>query len=150
MTPDESISVERALRRIDQRTAARAPYDELVAALDACESLPGADAAMPRIVSLRLTLLSLYARSDEECARVLDSGMATLACVPLWRRVYAIAAVCVHRLALAERYLPPLLAALADEQRAAPDDTRIAQAIGHVELVLRRTREGASGPDRRA
>lgn len=146
MTPDEMTPVEMELRRIDQRTAARAPYDELVAALDACESLPGADAAMPRIVSLRLTLLSLYARSDEECARVLDSGMATLERVPLWRRVYAIAAVCVHRLALAEQYLPPLLAALEEEQRAAPADTRTAQAIEHVALVLRRTREGANGP----
>lgn len=88
----------------------RAPYDEIVAALDACERLPGAEQFLPGIWQRRVGALSTFDRPDEERARVLDEYLARDE--PLQWRAGRVVGCCADRPELARRYLLPIIAEL--------------------------------------
>ena len=78
-----------------------------MAALDACASLPGAQAVLPGIGQRRVGVTFLYERSDEERERELIAFLAIDQ--PMEYRASTLIAACADRPRLAERYLIPLI-----------------------------------------
>ena len=106
----DATALEQALERVDDQQAVFAPYEEIIAALDACERLPGAEKFLPGIWQRRVGVLSRYDRPDDERARVLDDYLALGE--PLQWRAGRIVGCCADRPELARRYLLPVIAEL--------------------------------------
>jgi len=126
--------VEVALARVDA-ILARAPYEEVTAALDECAAHPDAASVMPGIWQRRISTLGLYSRPDEERARVLDEYLARNE--PLLWRALAVSGTCVDRPELTRRYLPPILAEV--EAAAAAGDPVFARALADMTAARDRT-----------
>lgn len=123
--------IDAALRAIDRMIVERRPYDEIMAALDACAAMPEGHQVESLIAGQRLILVRLYGKDDAECERVLVAALPALTRMPLRDRALAIGAACMHRPALAERFVAPLLDELTAELRKTPDEVgqRILEAV---------------------
>lgn len=123
MVESEVGSAVSALEAIEQAVASRAPYEQIVAALDACAAGPDAESVSQAIAEWRVTAALHYERSVSECEEALlqflklDLSLVDSASKRL--------AVCATHLELADRYLPPLIA----ELEAAPHDQAVNQML---------------------
>lgn len=112
--------VDEAIRDAEQLIARGAGYDEVMAALDACASLPGAEEFMQGIRGTRLTAMLFYRRDDEELRQGLREYLELD--VPLYDRAWKVISTCSESSKLAQSYLPPLIAELETALSAAHDE----------------------------
>lgn len=119
----DASDLEGTLDSVDKLLIVHAPYHEIVAALDECARLPGADTVGPGIWQRRLNALHLYNRPDEERARVIDEYLTREE--PLAWRASSVGAVCADRPELARRYLLPII----DELEAVSGTDRVLDRI---------------------
>jgi hypothetical protein len=82
-------------------------FNELVAALDACDALPDSAQVAPGIAQRRLVATTLYNRSDEDAERALQGLLRVEP--DLMRRVMSALGACRDRPAVLARYLPGLI-----------------------------------------
>jgi hypothetical protein len=136
------------MKDVRRLMAMRWPYEDVVAALDALAATPSADPTVPLAIAWeRFALANVYDRDDAERERVIRETAPVIASVPLQHRASSIASLCSGRLALAERYIPPLVDELEEELRRSPD-AEGEQILAGIKRVLERTRvdAGAARP----
>lgn len=101
------------IHHAEQLLAHGAAYEEVMAVLDECMNLPGAEAGMADIRATRLTTMEFYGRSDDDMAPELAAFVKLD--IPLYDRAWHVIAACARSARLAAMYLPPLI----DELEAA-------------------------------
>lgn len=85
---------QRHLRQVDDLLRARAPYEEIAAALDAADSAAGADSVRPGIVQRRLAIARLYGRNRDEIIHLANAGIPALWSIPALDAAPTILASC--------------------------------------------------------
>lgn len=106
-----ALPIDEALRQVE-RMIPKAPYEDVMAAVDACDRLPDAEQNQLGIRGMRLFASHVYERDDEEIERWLVPYMDIAGSVPLIHRASSIYAACASSARLAATYLPPLIAEL--------------------------------------
>jgi hypothetical protein len=130
-----------SMREVEHLLARRAPFEEVIAKIDECLSLPGGDELRPSIEHYRVTAYSSYGRPVDECIQVIEAYRAIQPSLPA--RAVAILAVCGERPELAPRYLDATVAEVEAAASAAPADVELANLLQHAYLVRQRV---AGGP----
>jgi hypothetical protein len=105
------------MREIERMLAYQTPFDEVVAAIDACLAMPGSDAYRASIEHYRVSACVAHGRPVDECMAVIDAYTAIQP--SLAARAQAVLAACGMRPELAPRYLDALIGEL---EQAAPAD----------------------------
>ena len=113
------------LLAIERMMAARAPYDHVVAALDALD-IPDDEQAIASVAHTRLSAASMYERPDEEIAHAIQSYLAAET-VP-WRRLSAVLAACSDSPERFEHHVEPLIATSMALDRDGPLDNALEAA----------------------
>jgi hypothetical protein len=139
--PPWSPEVSAGLEIVRWLLVGRRPYEELSEALDAVLELSGGELAAGLVANRRLILVSHHDRDDAEAERVLAQVAPILATFSVQERAEAVSALCVGRPALAEKYVPPLIAELEEELRQRPDAVGEAM-LASIERGLACTRAG--------
>jgi hypothetical protein len=119
----------------------RRSYEEVSEALDAVMDLPGGELAAGLVANERILLVNHRVQDDAEAERVLTAVAPVLATFSVRDRASAVSLACSGRPALAEKYIPPLIAELEEELRANPDMEGEATLAG-IKRNLERTRTG--------
>ncbi len=132
------VDVLRCMREVEHLLARRAPFDDVIAKVDECLSLPGSDAYRPSIEHYRVTSYSSYGRPVDECIQVIDAYVAIQPYLPA--RAVAVLAACGERPELAARYLDSIVAEVEGASVAAPDDDELASLLQHAYRVRQRIR----------
>lgn len=127
-----------ALERVD-RLLTQDSYDDVIAALDECTSLPDAATVLPGIWQRRLCAMRVYGRPDDEIDRALNEHQHVGQ--PLLGRAADVIGTCADRPDLARRYLLPLI----DELEAAAADPALARALAAARIVRGRTLGSTGG-----
>ena len=104
------VALDEALARADDLLAHGAPFEDILAALDACLELPGSDDARPGIEHRRLAAYRIYGRSEMEVEQAL-LAFHSVEPEPV-RLASATLATCARYPGIAARHLGPLLAEL--------------------------------------
>lgn len=125
-----------AMREVEHLFARRAPFEQVIAKIDECSSLPGADRLRPSIEHYRVTAYSSYGRPVDECIQVLDAYVALQPSLPA--RAVAVLAVCGERPELAPRYLDATVAEVEAAVSGAPADAELASLLRHAYRVRQR------------
>jgi hypothetical protein len=128
-----------------QLIAGRRSYEEISEALDAVLDLPGGEQAAGLIANQRALLVNRRVQDDAEAQRVLMQIAPVLATFSARARASAVSLVCSGRPALAEKYVPPIIAELEEDLRQNPDDAGALELAG-IKRVLERTRAGLPRP----
>ena len=133
-----ATEAKRLLGQVDDLLRARAPYEELAAALDAADNAAGADAVRPGIVQRRLAIARLYGRSRDELVQLANAGIPALWGIPALDAAPTILATCAGIPEL-EHHLVRLRLALQAAQAQAVDQEAaktIATVLEHVATAL--------------
>ena len=133
------------LTKVDQLLRAHAPYEDLVAALDACDAAPGADTVRPGIVQRRLAIARLYSRSQDELVDIANVWIPTLGAIPPIAAAPTILAACAGVTALSHHLtsLKQALKAAQDRPQNMTESDQIDAVLAHVEAALVETRHDA-------
>lgn len=118
-----------ALRAADELLARHAPYEEVLAALERCEGLPGGESLLAGTAQRRLALTSIYARDLDEVEPALR---LLLEVTPdAIARASSALGPCRGFPALAQRYLGTVLADL-ERDASAPRElvSRVRAVLG--------------------
>lgn len=134
---EEDDDSDDALFTIERMMAARAPYEQVVAALDALE-IPDDEQAMASVAHTRLSAASMYERPDDEIAQAIHSYLAVEP-VP-WRRLSAVLAACGESPERFQRHVEPLVTMSMTLDRDGPLDNVLEAA----QQVRRRLLDPAS------
>lgn len=117
------------------------PYEDVLAVLDEVGALPCAAELAGQLATDRIRVTSLFERPDADMEREIERALVAEAGSPAWVRAMTIMNACDGRPALAERYMPQLIAAAESELRDHPDAVARRYLDG-VESKLERTRRG--------
>lgn len=139
--PPWSPEVSAGLEVVRMLIVGRRSYEEMTEALDAVLELPGSEMAAGLIANRRLLMVSHYGRDDAEAERVLAQVAPVLATFPVQERAESISALCAGRTALAEKYVPALIAELEEELRRSPEPEG-EMVLAGIKRGLERTRGG--------
>lgn len=97
------------------------PYEEVLGALDELSARPEAAGFSSWIASDRLTVADMYQRPAEDMEEQIQRAMTVFQGQPIKEWAHIISSACSKYPTLAEKYLPPLIAELAEELRGRPD-----------------------------
>jgi hypothetical protein len=122
----DAADPKQALERIGAMWG-RAPYEEVIAALNECAGLLGAEPFMPAIWHWRIDALHTYDRPDEERIKVMEEYLSLG--YPLRTRVGPVVLACADRPVLARRYLLPIIAELEAASGTDPVLTRMLTSL---------------------
>ena len=117
------------------------PYEDVIAVLDEVAVLPVSAEYQGWIMRDRLILADMYGRPDDDMERLIEAALGALAGEPAKYRASTISAACSERPALAEKYVPALIAELEEELRQSPDPEG-EQVLAGVNRRLARARAG--------
>jgi hypothetical protein len=126
---------EDCLREVEHLFAYQAPFDEVIAKLDECSTLPGGEALRPSIEHMRVSIHCAYRRPLDECVRVLERYLAIQPALP--PRAIAVTVACSAWPELVSRYLDPIIAEL---EAPASADPVVENTLQHAYRVRRRLR----------
>lgn len=138
-TPPWPPAVDVGLDVVRWLIVGRRSYVEISEALDAVLALPGGELAAGRVANERALMVTHHNRDDAEAERVLEQIAPVLATFALRDRASAVSLVCVGRPALAEKYMPALIAELEEDLRRSPD-AEGEQVLKGIKRGLERTR----------
>jgi hypothetical protein len=114
------------------------PYEDVMAILDAVAELPSAAPFPDQLSHDRIIVARLFERPDEDMGREIERTLRT-STGPAWSQASTIMLACDGRPALAERYMPGLIAAAEAKLQEHPDE--VAQTyLDGVTASLERTR----------
>ena len=113
------------------------PYEDVVAILDAVAELPSAAECPDQLSHDRIVVARWYERPDEDLEREIERALRTDT-GPAWSRAGTIMLACDGRPALAERYMPALIAKAEEELRECPDPV-VQKQLDGLERRLART-----------
>jgi hypothetical protein len=135
--PDELIDGTRYAYRLQRMGWG---YDQVSAVLDELETRPVSAQHEGLIMRDRLVLTSIYQLPDDDIARQIERALQVLADEPVKDRAPTILIACMDRVALIERYVPPLIAELEDALRRDPGDSEVARNLESLRRSLERAR----------
>ena len=135
---EEALEPDSDLLAIEQMLARRAPYEQVIAALDALAPPADDRDALASIAHTRLTAAPMYRRDDRDISRAIDDYVAVEAL--LWRRLSAVLAACMDSPALFRSHAEPLIAEA--EARTNTEGT----PLGQVLIAARNARKRVLGP----
>ncbi|HWN68768.1 MAG TPA: hypothetical protein VNM90_14120, partial [Haliangium sp.] len=115
------------------------PYEDVMAILDEVGTLPSAAHYAGQLAVDRIVVTSMFRRPDEDMEREIERALSAEAESPTWLRATTISNACDGRPALAERYMPALIAAAEEELRQHPDEVT-QQYLEGVKARLERAR----------
>jgi hypothetical protein len=120
-------------------------FEETVAVLDEVGTLPAAGRCRAQLAFDKIILTNLYDRPDEDMEAAILAALDAYHEDAIMDRATTISAACSGRPALAERYVPDLIARVEEELRERPDEVG-EQRLGGMRRSLERTRAGLPRP----
>lgn len=140
MEPSEVLE---GVRQVWRLVSMGWPYEDVVETLGEVADLPAAVGAAPWLARERLVLVNAYDRPDDELELALQAASEAFeeAGEPVRQRASTLAAACMGRPALAEKFVPPLIEELEEELRQGPDEVG-ERVLEGIKGGLERTRAG--------
>lgn len=145
--PGERVPVEiiEGIRYVHHLYRMGWPYEETAALLDEVGTLPAAEQCRAQLAFDKIMLTNMYDRPDEDMELAIRAALDAYATGPIANKAATISTACSGRPALAEKYMPGLLAQLEASLREHPDEVGEKMLEG-MRRSLERTRAGLPRP----
>jgi hypothetical protein len=121
------------------------PYEETAAVLDEVGTLPAAERCRAQLAFDKIMLTNMYDRPDEDMEPAILAALAAYSTISIVYKASTISTACSGRPALAEKYMPDLIAQVEENMREHPDEVGEKMLEG-MRRSLERTRAGLPRP----
>ena len=126
------------MREIEHLIAFQEPFEEVMAKIDECRAMAGADADRASLEHFRVRACTMYQRPVDECTAAIEAFLALRP--ELAHRAQVVLAACGLRPELAPRYLDAVVAEVEEAAAAASDSQSLAGLLEHAHRVRDRIR----------